>query len=72
MTERLRLISISDQPGEDLLTERRVNIGQMSPLPVGEAFEIAFERRILGKAGIEHSPEIPADHRSYSAPERAE
>jgi hypothetical protein len=72
MTERHRLIPISDEPGEHLPTERRMDIGQMSPLPVGETSELAFERRVVCKVGIEHSPGIPADHRSYSSPERAE
>src|SRR5216684_2512099 len=57
MTERLRLISISDQPREYLLAKCRVDVGQMSPLPVGKTPEIAFERRVLGIAGIVHSPE---------------
>jgi hypothetical protein len=83
MTEGLRLISISYQASEYLLTERRVDIGQVSSLPVGETSEIAFERRVLSKAGIEHvaphwtgraadSTGIPADYRIYSSPEGTE
>jgi hypothetical protein len=54
MTEGLRLIPISYQPGEYLLAERRVDIGQVSSLPVGETSEIAFERRVLSIKSIEH------------------
>jgi len=53
---------MSDQPREYLLAKCRVDVGQMSPLPVGETPEIAFERRVLGMAGIVHSLGIPADY----------
>jgi hypothetical protein len=52
MTERLRLISISYQPRKYLLTERRVDIGQVLSLPVRETSESlsSVEPTVLSKA----------------------
>jgi hypothetical protein len=57
MTERFRLIAVLYQPSEYLVTEGRVDAGQMSALPVGKTPEIAVERQTrqaLCKVCIEH------------------
>jgi hypothetical protein len=43
MTELPGLIDICNQPNQQLLAERRVDTGQVAPLPVGKTPEIIFE-----------------------------